>query len=186
MMHRRELLLVGAGALAAKATASAIACANEAPAPEGKSAPPAKKGKTGETKEAAGKTGHEGHEGHEGHGGGGDVTSADAAHVEFASLTAACVAAGDNCLAHCLRLLGTGDNSMADCSKAVNAMLGVCKASGALAVQMNPHFKAAAKLCHDVCKDCAEACKPHEGHHPECKACMEACLKTVEAAAKFV
>lgn len=180
MMHRRELLLVGAGALAAKATATAIACASE-PTVEGKDAPKKKKDAP-EKKEA-----HE-HEGHEGHAPEGDEAAAAPADgvTEFVKLAAACVAAGNVCLPHCIRRLADGDTSMGDCGKTVSQMLPVCEMVGALAAAHSDHLPTAAKLCHDVCSSCAAACKPHVGHHAECKQCYEACQATIAEAKKHM
>lgn len=181
-LHRRELLLAGAGALAVKATTSVVACAAD---PETGKKPKAKADakseKKGDTKmeEHAGHDEHAGHEGHEGK----DAPSAADAGVDAAlvNTVADCVAAGQVCLSHCIRLLSTGDNSMAECAKAVNDMLAICRASESLAAAASKHLKAMAKLCIDGCTDCAKACTPHAGHHAECKACKEACEATIEA-----
>jgi|GEM_PF-426397 len=181
-IHRRELLIAGAGALAAKATATAVACA--ADPVDGKKAEPKKADAKAEKKEDAKMDEHAGHEGHKGHEGHGDApASAEAAGVDTALVNtiADCIAAGRVCLSHCLRLLGSGDTSMADCSKAVSDMLAICQASESLAAANSKHLKALAKVCIDGCTDCAKACTPHVGHHAECKACKEACDATIEA-----
>jgi Cys-rich four helix bundle protein (predicted Tat secretion target) len=179
-LHRRELLIAGAGALAAKATASVVACA--ADPVDGKK--PDTKAEKADAKEDTKMDEHEGHAGHEGHEGHGDVpaTAADAGvDTALVNTIGDCISAGRVCLSHCLRLLGSGDTSMADCSKAVTDMLAICQASESLAAANSKHLKALAKVCIDGCTDCAKACTPHVGHHPECKACKEACDATIEA-----
>lgn len=173
MLHRRELLLVGAGAIAAKATGSVLACASDGPAPsKADDTKPATKtaAKTAAKKDdpAMDET-EDPHAGHKGHGG------PDAAATELAAFGNDCVTAGNACLSHCLRLLADGDKSMGDCAKRVNDMLAVCEATARLAANGSDHVKAIAAVCHAACSDCAKACTPHAGHHAECKACKEAC-----------
>ena len=171
-MHRRELLLVGAGLVMAKATASTLACAKEKTVeeePEPEIEPKTAKGVPKAVE-------HEGHEGHEAAGGGGP------SNASFAAATADCVEKGDACLQHCIASLSTGDTMMAECAGAVNQMLAVCRGMGTLALSNSKHLKAAAQLCMDVCSDCAAACKPHMGHHDTCKACYEACERSIAEA----
>ena len=177
-LHRRELLLAGAGALAAKATASVVACAADPVDKDKKPETKADDKKDAKMEEHEGHDGHDAHKGHEGHaaadaGKGGDMA--------LVNTVADCIAAGQACLSHCIRLLSTGDTSMGDCAKAVNDMLAICRASESLAASGSKHLKGIAKLCIEACSDCAKACTPHVGHHAECKACKEACDATVEA-----
>ena len=96
-----------------------------------------------------------------------------------------CVKAGDICLEHCLTQLRSGDKSMAKCSETVSAMLPMCRALEALAIQGSPHLKAHAALCAKVCRDCEAACKVHAGHHEACKRCMETCQRCATACEKY-
>lgn len=95
-----------------------------------------------------------------------------------------CVVDAEVCLAHCIRQLSEGDQSMAECAKAVNQMLALCKALESLAAQRSPLTPVLAKLCIEACKQCADACKEHAPHHAECKACYESCLACIEACEK--
>jgi len=97
-----------------------------------------------------------------------------------------CVGVGNECLAHCLTLLGSGDTSLADCAKTVRDMLAVCAATQALVASNSTHMKPAVQLCLDVCTDCERACRKHEGHHAVCKACADACAATAKAARAFL
>src|SRR5690349_3677389 len=90
---------------------------------------------------------------------------------------AACAAAGDVCLEHCLSLLRTGDKSMAKCSASVAQMVPMCRALEALAIQDATELKAHAVTCAKVCRECEEACKVHAGHHAQCKKCMQTCQR---------
>ncbi len=185
-IHRRELLLVGAGLVAAKATTATLACAKEntmgdqADDNKAKPAKPAKPVKPADAK--AGE--HAGHAGHEGHGGDAAASSGPA-NAAFAAALAECTEKGEACLHHCIALLSKGDTSMAECAAAVNDMLAICRGMGVLAVSDSKHLAAAAKVCHDLCSDCAAACKPHAAHHDTCKACGEACEATMAEASKL-
>jgi Cys-rich four helix bundle protein (predicted Tat secretion target) len=178
-LHRRELLLVGAGLVMAKATATTLACAKEATVNE--EDPETKKDEKGASKKADAKTDAkaepkaDAHAGHEGHGAG-------SGHAAFAAAAADCVEKGDACLQHCIALLSKGDTSMAECAATVNAMLAVCRGMGTLAVSDSKHIKLAAQLCLAVCTDCAAACEPHAGHHETCKACHDACQRSIAEA----
>lgn len=178
-LHRRELLLAGAGAIAAQATASVVACAADPADPaKPKTKADAKKGEAKADKKDSKMDEHEGHEGHEGHGA---ADAGEAGDMALVNTVADCIAAGKACLSHCIRLLSTGDKSMGDCAKAVNDMLAICKASESLAANNSKHLKALAKICIAGCTDCSKACTPHVGHHDTCKACKEACDATIEA-----
>jgi len=90
--------------------------------------------------------------------------------------TADCVRTGENCLAHCLIVLGEGDKEMSGCSKSVNQMLSVCNALMRLAAQESSYVPKMAAVAAQVCKDCEDQCRKHEKKHEECKACAEACV----------
>jgi len=107
----------------------------------------------------------------------------NAAVVEAAS---DCVRAGEICLEHCLTLLRTGDTSMARCSTTVDAMLALCRATEALAMQDSPHLKGIAATCAKACRDCEAACKEHAAHHEPCRRCMETCQKCASVCEKIV
>ena len=126
---RRDVLLVGASALAAQAAAIPLEAAAE-PAPPG---------------------------------------------AALAAAAGQCLQAGDACLQHCLDLLAKGDTSLGECAQNVRQMLAVCTAVGPIAVAGSRHLRAMARLCLDVCTDCEQACRKHEGHHAACKRCAEAC-----------
>jgi Cys-rich four helix bundle protein (predicted Tat secretion target) len=86
----------------------------------------------------------------------------------------ACIQSGQACQQHCLSLLSKGDTSLAECAATIAAMLPVCEALAALAVQGSPRLKALAQVCALICRDCEKACRKHEAH-PVCKQCADAC-----------
>ena len=98
---------------------------------------------------------------------------------------AACVKAGEICREHCFAQLRSGDKSMAKCSETVSAMLPMCSALEALAIQGSPHLKAHAVLCAKVCRECEAACKVHASHHEACNRCMETCQRCAAACEKY-
>jgi Cys-rich four helix bundle protein (predicted Tat secretion target) len=91
--------------------------------------------------------------------------------------TLGCLRSGEVCLNHCVRLLSTGDKSMAECAGTVRAMLPMCEAMSKLTLLKSSHMKELAAVCAKTCRDCEAACKKHAKHHDECKACMESCQK---------
>jgi Cys-rich four helix bundle protein (predicted Tat secretion target) len=154
---RRRELIAGAGALAAAAAAPAFAA------------------------EAAGKDAHAGH-------GKGRYFEAKAAkaHPALVAATQACLGDGEICLSHCFETFRMGDTTMADCAFAVQQMLQVCNAFGALAINDSKHLRALAPACIQVCEDCEQECRKHEDHQPECKACADACQALVVEARKLL
>jgi Cys-rich four helix bundle protein (predicted Tat secretion target) len=154
-VNRRELLLVGAGVVMAKALTVTTACANQPgggkAAPDDlddRAAPPAGK-------------------------------PAD----QLAALTAECARIGQICMQHCISLLSKGDTSMAACAQTVHEMLAVCEGTRVLALAGSAHLGQAAALCKSICESCEAACNVHAGHHKECGDCAAACKATSEAAA---
>jgi Cys-rich four helix bundle protein (predicted Tat secretion target) len=149
-MNRREMLKVGVGTAVAHGVVTAIGC------------------------------GAQGSERHEHHAGGEHppLAAPTDAQQAFARAASVCVAAGEACLSHCLRALQAGDTSMAECSRAVHAMLAICRAVPALATSGSAHLGRLAAICADVCAECEAACAPHAGHHAECRDCAEACRET--------
>jgi Cys-rich four helix bundle protein (predicted Tat secretion target) len=92
-----------------------------------------------------------------------------------------CLRDGEVCMAQCLRLLGNGNTSMADCSKNVHQMLAVCGAVPPLAAADSSRLRELLAVCAAVCEDCEAACRPHVKHHPECAACAESCKRCAAA-----
>jgi Cys-rich four helix bundle protein (predicted Tat secretion target) len=103
--------------------------------------------------------------------------------AKLSATTADCVRVGEACLEHCIRSLASGSSMMADCAKAVQQMIPVCRAISSLSAMGSTHARALAATCAAVCAECASVCEPHVGHHAECKACFDAC-RNAEAAAR--
>ena len=95
--------------------------------------------------------------------------------ANLVELASACIQIGEECQAHCLQLLGTGDTSLAGCARSVTMMLAMCRALVTAAAQGSPRLKDVARVCGQVCRDCEKECKPHAGHHDICRRCMESC-----------
>lgn len=116
---------------------------------------------------------------------GGAPPNAAAAHEIFEAAEN-CILKGDACIAHCLSLLGTGDTSMADCSKAANDMRAVMVGLASAAASQNPHLADLARAAMLFCTDCQAACAKHASMHLICKECMDACTRTIAACKKLV
>ncbi|HVO27002.1 MAG TPA: Csp1 family four helix bundle copper storage protein [Candidatus Margulisiibacteriota bacterium] len=114
------------------------------------------------------------------------VSAASNEAQAFAQAIAQCITAGNACLDHCLAMLGSGDTSLAECSKAVRNMLAVCNATQVLVLSKPGYVKAAVQLCIDACTDCERACRKHAEHHAACKTCGDACAATVKAAHAYL
>jgi len=97
-----------------------------------------------------------------------------------------CVVTGNACLEHCLKALGNGDTTLAECATNVRDMLAVCAATQTLITGSSARTKAGVQLCLDVCADCERACRKHESHHAICKRCAEACAAVVKVARGFL
>lgn len=119
------------------------------------------------------------HEHHD-HGSGHHSGGTRGAHADLVAAAAECVATGQVCLAHCIRLLSEGDDSMGDCAKSINQMLALCGSLQNLAAQGATLVPVLAKVVVQGCKECADACKPHVDHHAECKDCYEACQACIK------
>ncbi len=107
---------------------------------------------------------------------GGDQGLAEAAHH--------CMAKGDNCIAHCIGMLSSGDTSMAGCMKTVRDMQAVMHGLAAAASSGNRNLPALAKVAMEFCKDCEAECRKHADKHAVCKECADACARTIAACQK--
>lgn len=106
-----------------------------------------------------------------------------AGHQELTDLALTCVGRGEECVAHCVQVMGDGDTSLKDCLTSVNEMLPICATLARYAALNAKQLKQLAKVCSDVCDDCAKECEKHAAEHEECKVCGEAC-NTLTAALK--
>ena len=104
-----------------------------------------------------------------------DAGSAPGKGASLVELGSACIQVGEECEAHCLQQLATGDTSLAACAKSVAVMLQMCRALVTAAAQSSPRLKDITRVCGQVCRDCEAVCRPHAGHHDVCRRCMEAC-----------
>jgi Cys-rich four helix bundle protein (predicted Tat secretion target) len=101
------------------------------------------------------------------------------AYGAMAPVLSACVEAGNECLAHCLDLLGKGVTELAACADSVRTMLAVCNATGVVLTSGSQRARAMLDLCRNVCSDCEAECRKHADKHPVCKKCGDACAATV-------
>ena len=88
-----------------------------------------------------------------------------------------CAGSAQLCQAHCQELYASGDRSLADCSRSVDALVPVCQTLAALAAQNSrflPHY---AKLAAEICRACEKDCRKHEKEHSQCHDCAEACAR---------
>lgn len=120
------------------------------------------------------------HDHHHMHGAGGAAACPMGRYKALVAATSDCVTQGQACLAHCMRLLSSGDKSLAVCAAKVSQVLPLCTALQGLGAQESPLTPKLAKVALDACTECAEACKPHVEHHLECKVCYDACMDCIK------
>ena len=97
-----------------------------------------------------------------------------------------CQKRGEACADHCVRMLVTGDTSMAECIVAVRDMLPASEALARLASAGSKHVRAAAKLALDACEACQAACAKHAQIHAPCNECAESCARTIAECRKVL
>ncbi|MBF0472615.1 MAG: four-helix bundle copper-binding protein [Nitrospirae bacterium] len=96
-----------------------------------------------------------------------------------------CVDAGQACIAHCIEMFKSGDNSMAECNETVQVSGKMCNTLAFLALTNSKHLKDFAKICIETCSECEAACKKHEKMVSQCADCAKACRKCIEACKKI-
>ncbi len=94
-----------------------------------------------------------------------------------------CVATGEDCMRHCLGMLGMKDTSMAGCTDATYQVIAACGALQTLAAVNSPHTGHFAKVVEMICNDCQKECEKFP-HIAECKECGESCKKCAEECRK--
>jgi Cys-rich four helix bundle protein (predicted Tat secretion target) len=114
-------------------------------------------------------------EDHAGHGDHANHAGHVAADEDLLAAARICIEKGQLCQAHCHVLLGQGDTSMVECTKAVTDMIAVTQALSALAAAASPSLRAQAGVAREVCSRCQEACEVHAAKHPTCRNCAAAC-----------
>lgn len=92
-----------------------------------------------------------------------------------------CETAGELCLSECISVLAAGGTAMADCARAVRAMLAVCRARKTLIESRSTFAGQQLALCRDACNACESECAKHKAHHESCRACAEACETAIKA-----
>lgn len=100
----------------------------------------------------------------------------------FAAALQGCLRSGEICLTHCMALFVAGDAALGPCAKTVREMISVCRASLTLALADSSHLPTAAKLCIEVCNDCAVECEKHAKMHRICAECARECRETIAVA----
>jgi len=88
-----------------------------------------------------------------------------------------CVSTSQLCQAHCQVLFASGDRSLADCARSVDALIPVCQALAALAAQESTFLPHYAKVAGEICRACEQQCRKHEKQHAQCRDCAEACAR---------
>jgi Cys-rich four helix bundle protein (predicted Tat secretion target) len=102
--------------------------------------------------------------------------------AQMTPVLSSCIEAGNECMAHCIDLLGKGVTELAACADSVRTMLAVCEMTAVLVTSASARSRSALELCRDVCADCETECRKHAEKHPVCKACGDACAATVAKA----
>lgn len=96
-----------------------------------------------------------------------------------------CIVDAEECLAHCLELMGEGDKSLAKCARSTRDVIASCNALLGMLSHNSTYIKKMATLCIEVCQTCASECKKHAKHHKVCKQCMDSCNTCIEEMKKL-
>jgi Cys-rich four helix bundle protein (predicted Tat secretion target) len=112
--------------------------------------------------------------------------AASGSDVPLIDLALDCQKKGEACADHCVRMLATGNTTMAECIVAVRDMLPVTDALARLASASSKHLVSAARLAIEVCETCEAACRKQAQVHAVCRDCAESCARTIAASRKLV
>ena len=134
---------------------------------------------TGLATTIAGAAGHEKHEGHA-------ASEARGPNAQLIATAHECIADGDACMAHCLRMFAAGDTSMAACAASVQEMVQACETLSKFAAADSRHLRSVAEFCKAVCEDCEKACEEHAEKHEICQACVESCRNCAKACRSYL
>jgi Cys-rich four helix bundle protein (predicted Tat secretion target) len=85
-----------------------------------------------------------------------------------------CVAAGNDCLRHCLGMASMKDTSMAECASSAYQLVAACGALQTLAAVNSTHLAAFAKAVGAICTACQTECEKYP-NVAECSSCATAC-----------
>jgi len=85
-----------------------------------------------------------------------------------------CVAAGNDCLRHCLGMLSMNDVSMASCTSSAYQLVAACAALQTLAAVNSAHIRGFAKAVGEICTSCQKECEKFPAV-AECTSCATAC-----------
>ena len=106
---------------------------------------------------------------------------------KFAALLATslrCIQTSNDCLRHCIGMLGMKDYSMTGCINTAYQVAVACTALQALAAVNSPATPEFAKVVALVSEAFQKECEEHLDT-PKCKACAEACKANAEECAKI-
>ena len=115
--------------------------------------------------------------GHHHHGGSTNQAMTNSIH--------ACIQTGDECTAHCIEMIKSGDTSLIDCMKSVQETVAFCGGFAYISASNSKYLKAMCELAITICSDCQKECEKH-AKHAQCKACGEACAACVKECKKHL
>ncbi len=114
---------------------------------------------------------------HHHHAGPSNQTMTDSIH--------ACIQTGDECTAHCIEVIKTGDTSLIDCMKSVQETVAFCSGFAYISASDSKYLNAMCELAITICSDCQKQCEKH-AKHAQCKACGEACAECTKECKKHL
>jgi Cys-rich four helix bundle protein (predicted Tat secretion target) len=95
-----------------------------------------------------------------------------------------CVAAGNDCLRHCMGMLAMKDVNMAACTDSAYQLVAACGALQTLAAVNSAHLPAFARAVGAICAACQGECEKFP-NVAECKMCGDACKTCAEECRKI-
>lgn len=91
-----------------------------------------------------------------------------------------CIISAEDCISHCIKLMGKGDKSLEKCASASRDVIAACQAFLTLISNESSFSKKMAGICIEICESCIAECKKHASKHEACKTCMEACKNCIQ------
>ena len=95
-----------------------------------------------------------------------------------------CVGTANDCLRHCIGMLGMKDYSMNGCINTAYQVVAACGALQALAAVNSPQVPAFARATAEICAACQKECEKYP-EVAECKACAASCKACAEECRKI-
>lgn len=107
------------------------------------------------------------------------------ANAALIAETLHCIETGNDCAAHCISDMRSGDTALLECLVQVQELTIACEALAKLAAFDSEHLKTYAAATIEVCDTCEAECRKFE-QHAQCIACADACVACARECKKII